>query len=130
MEVVKALLSSLFTIDVQLYLFTAGLTLALLVAAWQAGRLHNEYRSRSSVVGALAFLLLALRQVYAMLTLRSAIADARTRGFMIEQFTLEQWLTLVIWPYIVAGLFIWWLTWKRIENRRLVRDAPTNYNVE
>lgn len=96
------------SIDAQLYILTSGLAALGLIAAWQALRLRNIYRSYSSWIGAITFLLLAGRQVYALIRLRANLAEARRLGYMIDHLSTEQWLVGVVWPYAVIVGFILW----------------------
>jgi hypothetical protein len=110
---------NMLSIDSQLYLLTAGLVLGMGFASYQAFRLKLSYRSHSSLIGSLAFMALTGRQVYGLYRLRSAIAEARAKGVMIERLSWEQWVVNVGWVYLVVALFIWWLTWQRRDLKKL-----------
>lgn len=106
------------TIDTQLYLITAGLALGSAVAAWQAFQLRNFYRSGSALFGAFVFLSLGARQIYTLIRLHAAIADARARGIMIDHLSTEQWIVGVAWTYQITIGFIVWQYWKRQDLRK------------
>lgn len=110
---------ALVSIDTQLFLLTGGLALGMTIVAWQAFRLREIYRSRSALVGAVTFLLLGSRQVYNLFRLRSNIADARTRGIMIDHLSLEQWLVGVVWGYAIVIGFLIWMHWQHRDLKRL-----------
>jgi hypothetical protein len=110
------------SIDVQLYLLNAGLTGGAFFAAWQAFGLRKTYRSKSSWVGAFTFLSMGLHQAYDLYRLQSAIAEARAKGYMIDHLTTEQWLSGVLWLYVIVAGFILWLHLQHRENVGLRRD--------
>lgn len=97
------------SIDTQLYLLTAGIAIGMSIVAWQAFQLRKIYRSHSSLIGALSFLALGLKQVYGLIRLHSLIAEARAKGVMIEHLSIEQWLVGVFWNYLIIMSFIFWL---------------------
>lgn len=106
-------------IDAQLYILTSGLAALGLVAAWQAYRLRKIYRTYSSWIGAVTFLLLAGRQVYALIRLRANIAEARRLGYMIDHLSAEQWVVGILWPYVIFTGFILWQHWQHRDLKRL-----------
>lgn len=106
------------TIDTQLYLLTGGLSVLGLVSAWQAWRLRMIYRSRSSWIGMVTFLLLGGRQAYSLFRLRTNISDARARGAMIDHLTIEQWIVGVLWVYAIMIGFVAWQHWQHRELER------------
>lgn len=110
------------SIDTQLFVFTGGLAVGMLFVAWMAYRLRRIYRTNSALVGALAFIALAARQVYGLLRLRSQIAEARTKGVMIDHLSLEQWLVGVGWAYLIVILFIVWMLWQRHDYFKFERN--------
>lgn len=107
-----------FSIDVQLYLLSGGLAVLGLVAAAQSLRLRKIYRSRSSWIGAFAFLLLAGRQVYALYRLKANLAEARRLGYMIDHLSVEQWIVGVLWPYAILASFVIWQHWQHREFKK------------
>lgn len=107
------------SIDAQLYLLTSGLAILGLIAAWQAFRLRKIYRTYSSWIGAVTFLLLAGRQVYVLYRLRSNIAEARRLGYMIDHLSLEQWIVGVLWMYLTAVGFVLWQHRQHRDLKRL-----------
>lgn len=107
------------SIDHQLFLIVGGFALAMLIPAWQSFQLRAIYRSGSSAVGALTFLMLAGKNVYGFLRLRANIADARAKGIMIDHLTPEQWIVGVVWSFAIAAGFIWWLHWQHRDLKKL-----------
>lgn len=94
-------------VDAQLYLLSSGLTVGFLFAAWQALRLRKAYRSKSSLIGAIAFLLLLGRQLYSLIRLRANLRDARAQGIIFDHLSGEQWL-IVVWAYAIMLCFVLW----------------------
>lgn len=112
----------MISIDTQLYLITGGLAVLVGFAAYQAYRLKDLYRSKSSAFGAFVFMLFGLRQIYTLFRLKHNIADARAKGVMIESLSLEQWLVGVLWAYAIAIGFVIWLYWQRNDLKKLGYD--------
>lgn len=107
------------SIDAQLYVITAGLTLGVLVAAWQAYQLKKLYRSKSSAFGAFVFVLFGARQTYSLLRLKANISAARAQGTMIDHLNAEQWIVGVVWAYAIIVGFNVWLHWKYLDLKKL-----------
>ena len=107
------------SIDLQLYLLSGGLAGGGAIAAWQSFRRRKIYRSTSAFIGMVTFVLLGTRQVYSILRLRSSIAQARTRGTMIEHLSIEQWIVGVLWGYLIIVGFVLWQHWQHLEIKRL-----------
>lgn len=107
------------SIDAQLYILTGGLVILIGIAAIQAFLLKNIYKSKSSTFGAFVFVLFGLRQLYTFFRLKSNIALARQQGVMVDHLNLEQWIVVVLWPYLIAIGFVIWLQWRRNDLKKL-----------
>lgn len=107
------------SIDAQLYVLTGGLATLGIVAARQAWRLRTIYRSHASWIGAITFLLLAGRQIYALYRLQHNIKEARLRGYMIERLTAEQWIVGVLWGYAIMGGFVLYQHYQHRDLKKL-----------
>ena len=107
------------SVDIQLYLLSSGLTTLSMVAAWQSWRLRKIYRSRSSLIGVVTFVLLGGRQAYVLFRLKNNIAAARAKGLMIESLTTEQWIVSVLWAFAIMIGFVTWQHWQHRELKAL-----------
>ena len=98
-----------------------GLAVGFVVIVFQMVALARIYRSWSWWVGAGTFLLLGVKQQYALVKLPAVIVQAQLKGVMIESMTTEQWVN-VAWSYAVTAGFIWWLDWMRRDFEK-VRES-------
>jgi len=89
-----------------------GLTIVQSILLWRF------YRSYSWLIGAVTFLLLGARQVWALLQLPAAIIQAQMQGTMITHLTAQQWIG-VVWAYVIGMGFIAFLDRQRRDLKKL-----------
>lgn len=121
------------TIDVQIWVVSGTFTLLSLVAAWQAWRLKKIYRSGSSWIGMITFILLGGQRLYGLFRLQANIEKSRAiieeakakgvnmRGVNLDRLSPEQWLG-VAWSFAIIFGFIVWQHWQH-------RDFEKNFGI-
>lgn len=106
----------------QIQIISLVLALGFVVVTIQVFSLRYIYKSRSWLIGSLAFLALGAKQVVGYVRLPAAFRRAQELGIKIPDHLDWEQILNIVWAFVIVGLFILWLFWMR-------RDLRNNMGV-